>query len=262
MVGKYVNLKDAYISLTEALMHAGLRTRTRVNIEFIEATDLEKNGTDCLHGMDAILVPGGFGERGIEGKIQAVRYAREHGVPYLGICLGMQLAVIEYARNVAGLAGAHSTEFDPDTPHPVIALITEWQDRDGKIEQRDAKSDLGGTMRLGGQECVLDSDSLARSIYGADHIVERHRHRYEVNNHYLSRLKAAGLRVSGVSAKDGLCEMIELRDHPWFVACQFHPEFTSTPRSGHPLFKAFVLAALHAGAADVAPPGHKLQNIA
>jgi CTP synthase len=189
-------------------------------------------------------VPGGFGKRGVEGKIKAIRYAREHGMPYLGICLGMQLAVIEYARNVAGLDGAHSTEFDPDTPNPVIALITEWQNVDGRIERRTASSDLGGTMRLGGQECLLEPDSLAYRIYGSERIIERHRHRYEVNEHYLGRIAGAGLRVSGRSAKDGLCEMIELRDHPWFVACQFHPEFTSTPRQGHPLFNAFVQAAL------------------
>jgi CTP synthase len=194
--------------------------------------------------MDAILVPGGFGKRGVEGKIQAIRYARENGVPYLGICLGMQLAVIEYARNLAGLADAHSTEFDPETPHPVVALITEWQDRDGRIERRDASSDLGGTMRLGGQECELKTGSLVRSIYGADRIIERHRHRYEVNNHYLPRLQEAGLSVSGRSLDGGLCEMVEIPGHPWFVGCQFHPEFTSTPRGGHPLFKSFVEAAL------------------
>jgi CTP synthase len=195
--------------------------------------------------MDAILVPGGFGKRGVEGKLRAIRYARENGVPYLGICLGMQLAVIEYARAVVGLAGAHSTEFDAETPHPVIALITEWQDRDGRVERRDSRSDLGGTMRLGGQECALEADSAVRRIYGQERIVERHRHRYEVNNHYLPRLKSAGLKVSGTSMKDGLCEMIELPGHPWFIGCQFHPEFTSTPRNGHPLFKSFVQAALN-----------------
>jgi CTP synthase len=194
--------------------------------------------------MDAILVPGGFGKRGVEGKIKAISYARQNRVPYLGICLGMQLAVIEFARDIGGLDGAHSTEFEPETPHPVIALITEWQDRDGRIERRDVQSELGGTMRLGGQECALEDGSLARRIYGAERIVERHRHRYEVNNHYLPRIKEAGLHVSGVSASEGLCEMIELDDHPWFVGCQFHPEFTSTPRAGHPLFKAFVQAAL------------------
>ncbi|MFN7087382.1 MAG: CTP synthase [Burkholderiales bacterium] len=244
LVGKYVDLTESYKSLSEALIHAGIHTGARIRIHYIDSESIEKNGTACLAGMDAILVPGGFGKRGVEGKIKAIRFARENRVPYLGICLGMQLAVIEYARNVAGLTDAHSTEFNPDTPHPVIALITEWQDRDGKVEHRDARSDLGGTMRLGGQECVLDAGSLARRIYGAERIVERHRHRYEVNNHYLPRLKEAGLVVSGTSAKDGLCEMIELRDHPWFVGCQFHPEFTSTPRNGHPLFKAFVQAAL------------------
>jgi CTP synthase len=217
--------------------------------------------------MDAILVPGGFGKRGVEGKIAAIRYARENRVPYLGICLGMQLAVIEYARAVVRLEGAHSTEFEPETPHPVIALITEWQDRDGRIERRDLQSELGGTMRLGGQECVLQDGSLARSIYGAERIVERHRHRYEVNNHYLPRIREAGLTVSGVSASESLCEMIELADHPWFVGCQFHPEFTSTPRAGHPLFKAFVQAALDnchtaGGDGDAAESAEPLQNIA
>jgi CTP synthase len=242
MVGKYVNLKDAYISLTEALMHAGLRTRTRVNIEFIEATDLEKHGTDCLHGMDAILVPGGFGERGIEGKIQAVRYAREHGVPYLGICLGMQLAIIEYARHVAGLEGAHSTEFNRASPHPVIALITEWQDQKGTVESRTEASNLGGTMRLGAQEIRISHGSRAHAIYGADVIRERHRHRYEFNNNYLQKLMSAGLRFSGFS-RDGLVEIVELPQHPFFVASQYHPEFRSTPRDGHPLFTGFIRAA-------------------
>jgi len=242
MVGKYVNLKDAYISLTEALMHAGLRTRTRVKLDFIEATDVEKHGTDCLDGADAILVPGGFGERGIEGKIQAVRYAREHGVPYLGICLGMQLAIIEYARDVAGLEGAHSTEFDRGTPHPVIALITEWQDQKGTIEARTEQSNLGGTMRLGAQEVRISHGSLAHAIYGADAIRERHRHRFEFNNNYLQRLMNAGLRFSGFS-RDGLVEIIELPHHPFFVASQYHPEFRSTPRDGHPLFTGFIRAA-------------------
>jgi CTP synthase len=242
MVGKYVNLKDAYISLNEALTHAGLRTRTRVNIEFIEASDIEKHGTDCLHGMDAILVPGGFGERGIEGKIQAVRYAREHGVPYLGICLGMQLAIIEYARHVAGLEGAHSTEFNRAAPHPVIALITEWQDQKGTVESRTEGSDLGGTMRLGAQEIRISHGSRAHAIYGADVIRERHRHRYEFNNNYLQKLMNAGLRFSGFS-RDGLVEIIELPQHPFFVASQYHPEFRSTPRDGHPLFTGFIKAA-------------------
>jgi CTP synthase len=264
LVGKYVDLTESYKSLSEALVHAGIHTGARIRIHYIDSESIEANGTSSLMSMDAILVPGGFGRRGVEGKIMAIRYARENRVPYLGICLGMQLAVIEFARNVAGLNDAHSTEFDPDTPHPVIALITEWQDRDGKIERRDAKSDLGGTMRLGGQECLLEADTMARRIYGTDRIIERHRHRYEVNNHYLHRLKEAGLRVSGVSAKDGLCELIEIPAHPWFLACQFHPEFTSTPRSGHPLFKAFVqaamLSALPEHSASVA--SERLQNIA
>jgi CTP synthase len=242
MVGKYVNLKDAYISLTEALMHGGLRTRTRVKLNFVEATEVEKHGVDCLRGMDAILVPGGFGERGIEGKIQAVRYAREHGVPYLGICLGMQLAIIEYARHVAGLEGAHSTEFNRATPHPVIALITEWQDQKGTVEARDDKSNLGGTMRLGAQEVRVSHGSLAHAIYGADVIRERHRHRYEFNNTYLQKLMNAGLRFSGFS-RDGLVEIVELPQHPFFVASQYHPEFRSTPRDGHPLFTGFIRAA-------------------
>jgi CTP synthase len=242
MVGKYVNLKDAYISLCEALMHAGLRTRTRVRLEFVEATDVEKHGTDSLRGMDAILVPGGFGERGIEGKIQAVRYAREHGVPYLGICLGMQLAIVEFARHVAGLDGAHSTEFNRATPHPVIALITEWQDQKGTVEARDETSNLGGTMRLGAQEVRVSHGSRAHAIYGADVVRERHRHRYEFNNNYLQKLMNAGLRFSGFS-RDGLVEIIELPQHPFFVASQYHPEFRSTPRDGHPLFTGFVKAA-------------------
>ncbi len=265
LVGKYVDLTESYKSLSEALIHAGIHTGARIKINYIDSESIEKNGTACLENMDAILVPGGFGKRGVEGKIKAIRYARENRVPYLGICLGMQLAVIEYARDVAGLADAHSTEFNPDTPHPVIALITEWQDRDGRVERRDAQSDLGGSMRLGGQECVLEADSLVRRIYGAERIVERHRHRYEVNNHYLPRLRAAGLAVSGMSAKEELCEMIELRGHPWFVGCQFHPEFTSTPRNGHPLFNAFIEAALlnakpeHAATAEAVG---RLKNIA
>ena len=242
MVGKYVNLRDAYISLSEALTHAGLNTRTRVNIQFIEATDVEKHGTGCLEGADAILVPGGFGERGVEGKIQAIRYAREHQLPYLGICLGMQLAIIEYARHVAGLEGAHSTEFNRGSAHPVIALISEWQDQKGTTEQRTEKSDLGGTMRLGAQEVRLSHGSRAHQIYGSDVIAERHRHRFEFNNRYLQKLMNAGLRFSGFS-RDGLVEMIELPAHPFFVASQFHPEFRSTPRDGHPLFTGFVKAA-------------------
>jgi CTP synthase len=242
MVGKYVNLRDAYISLSEALTHAGVRTRTRVNVTFVEATDVEKHGTDKLAGMDAILVPGGFGERGIEGKIQAVRFARENQIPYLGICLGMQLAIVEYARNVALLADAHSTEFNRNTPHPVVALIAEWQDQKGTVEQRDEKVNLGGTMRLGAQECRISHGSQAHQVYGTDVIMERHRHRYEFNNTYLQKLMNAGLRFSGFS-RDGLVELIELPSHPFFMACQFHPEFRSTPRDGHPLFTGFIKAA-------------------
>ncbi|MDP2132172.1 MAG: CTP synthase [Sulfuritalea sp.] len=246
-VGKYVDLTESYKSLTESLVHAGIHCRSKVNIQYIDSEDIEKNGPGVLAAMDAILVPGGFGRRGTEGKIAAIRYARENKVPYLGICLGMQLAVIEYARDVAGLEDAHSTEFDAETPHPVIALITEWLDREGRIETRDANSDLGGTMRLGGQKCRLGEGSLARKVYGSDVITERHRHRYEVNNAYLPRLEQAGLRVSGTSAEGKtLCEMVELpeSEHPWFVGCQFHPEFTSNPRNGHPLFIAYVRAAL------------------
>ena len=243
MVGKYVDFQDSYLSLNEALIHAGIHTRTKVKIHFVEAEQLERDGsTDRLANMDAILVPGGFGDRGIEGKIMAARYARENGVPYLGICLGLQIAVIEFARHVAGLKGAHSTEFDRNTPHPVIALITEWMDRTGALEKRSEASDLGGSMRLGGQECVLTPGSRAAAIYGAGRIVERHRHRYEFNNNYREPLEQAGLVMSGWSL-DGLCEVIELPDHPWFVACQFHPEFTSNPRDGHPLFTGFVGAA-------------------
>ena len=242
MVGKYVNLRDSYISLTEALIHAGVRTRTRVKIQFVEATDVEKHGTGLLDGVDAILVPGGFGERGIEGKIQAIQYARENRIPYLGICLGMQLAIIEYARDVASLHGAHSTEFNRSAPHPVIALISEWQDEKGTTEQRTEKSEMGGTMRLGAQEVRLSHGSRSHQIYGSDLIQERHRHRYEFNNRYLQKMMNAGLRFSGFS-RDGLVEMIELPTHPFFVASQFHPEFRSTPRDGHPLFTGFVKAA-------------------
>ncbi len=242
MVGKYVQIRDSYISLNEALQHAGIRTRTRVKVHYIESTDIENTGVGCLAGMDAVLVPGGFGERGIEGKIQAVRYARERGIPYLGICLGMQVAVIEYARDVLGLEAAHSTEFSPNTPDPVIALITEWEDSKGGLLRRDERSDLGGTMRLGAQECQLQPGSLARQLYGTDTIRERHRHRYEFNNRYLDRMQGAGLRVSGLS-RDGLAEIVELPSHPWFVAVQFHPEFRSNPRHGHPLFTGFVRAA-------------------
>ncbi len=245
-VGKYVDLTESYKSLSEAITHAGIHTRSRIDIHYIDSETLERDGCGALAAMDAILVPGGFGRRGTEGKICAIRYAREQGVPYLGICLGMQLAVVEYARNVAGMTGAHSTEFDADTPYPVIGLITEWRAADGHVERRDAHSDLGGTMRLGGQVCQLRPGSLVRDIYGRDQITERHRHRYEVNNALRDRLEAAGLVVSGHAPGTDLCEMVELpRDiHPWFVGCQFHPEFTSNPRDGHPLFKAFVEAAL------------------
>ncbi|MFM9887911.1 MAG: CTP synthase [Burkholderiales bacterium] len=244
MVGKYVGLTESYKSLSEALMHAGMHTHTRVEIRYIDSERIETEDLRELEDVDAILVPGGFGKRGIEGKVRAVQFARERGVPYLGICLGMQIAVIEFARNVCGLAGANSTEFDPDSPHPVIALITEWHDREGRIERRDNTSDMGGTMRLGAQGANLEAGSLARAIYGSDGINERHRHRYEVNEAYVPRLKEHGLRVSGLTVTDNLVEIIELPNHPWFVACQFHPEFTSRPRQGHPLFKAFVEAAL------------------
>ncbi len=244
LVGKYVDLTESYKSLSEALIHAGIHTRSKIRIHYIDSESIEKDGTAALEAMDAILVPGGFGKRGVEGKIAAIRFARERKVPYLGICLGMQLAVIEFARHVAGLAHAHSTEFEPDCVQPVVALISEWHTREGRVETRTAHSHLGGTMRLGGQEAVLREGSAVRRIYGAERIIERHRHRYEVNNELLPRLEEAGLIVSGRSAGEGLCEMIELSDHPWFVGCQFHPEFTSTPRNGHPLFKSFVEAAI------------------
>ncbi len=242
MVGKYMDLKDSYISLTEALIHGGIQTGTRVNIHYLEAQQIEQGGTGCLQSMDAILVPGGFGDRGIEGKVEAVRFARERNVPYLGICLGMQVAVIEFARNVANLGDAQSTEFDPATSNPVVALITEWQDRSGSVEERDDSSDLGGSMRLGAQTCVLKEGTMAHAIYAADDIMERHRHRYEFNNNYMEQLADAGLCFSGMSV-DNLVEIVELPDHPWFLACQFHPEFTSTPRYGHPLFSGFISAA-------------------
>ena len=244
LVGKYVHLTDSYKSLSEALIHAGIHTRSRLNIHYIDSETIESDGIGRLATMDAILVPGGFGKRGIEGKIAAIRHARENRIPYLGICLGMQCAVVEYARNVAGLTGAHSTEFERSTPHPVIALITEWQDEQGLVQRRSEQSDLGGTMRLGGQKCAVEAGSLAREIYGQDQIVERHRHRYEVNSTYLAQLTAAGMRFSGMSLNEHLAEMVELPDHPWFVGVQFHPEFTSTPRGGHPLFRAFVMAGL------------------
>ncbi|UCE89977.1 MAG: CTP synthase [Pseudomonadota bacterium] len=243
MVGKYVNLTESYKSLSEALIHAGAHTRTKVEISYIDSEDIEQNGTGCLEGMDAILVPGGFGERGVEGKIEAVRFARERRIPYLGICLGMQVAVIEFARHVAHLDGAHSTEFDRSTRHPVIALITEWQREDGTVERRSAESDLGGTMRLGAQPCKLLAGTHAREVYGKEQILERHRHRYEFNNNYLEALAKAGMVFSGKSTDDSLVEVVEIADHPWFIACQFHPEFTSTPRDGHPLFSGFIQAA-------------------
>ena len=244
MVGKYIGLADSYKSLSEALIHAGIKTRTKINIAYIDSEEIEKKGTECLQSMDAILVPGGFGNRGIEGKINAVKYARENGVPYLGICLGMQVAVIEIARNLAELDNADSTEFNKGTKHPVIALITEWQDAKGKREKRNQASDLGGTMRLGGQECKLVDGSLVKSLYKKDEIIERHRHRYEFNNKYKDKLESIGMCISGYSADKELVEIIEIPKHPWFVGCQFHPEFTSTPRDGHPLFTSFIEAAL------------------
>ena len=243
MVGKYMELTDSYKSLSEALSHAGIHTRTHVNIHYVDSSDIESRGTGVLEGMDAILVPGGFGNRGIEGKIAAAGYARTNNVPYLGICLGMQVAVIEFARRVAGLDRANSTEFDRGTPHPVIALITEWMETDGHFEYRDEESDLGGTMRLGGQACSLEAGTLVRALYDNDTIVERHRHRYEFNNCYRQQLEENGLIVAGTSADGKLVEIIELPRHPWFVGCQFHPEFTSTPRDGHPLFSGFIRAA-------------------
>ena len=243
MVGKYVELPDAYKSVIEALKHGGFKSRVAVNIKLIDSQDVETRGVEMLKGLDAILVPGGFGERGVEGKIMAAQYARENKIPYLGICLGMQVAMIEFARNVAGMEGANSTEFAPDCKYPVIALITEWRDEDGNVEVRSEESDLGGTMRLGAQPCHLSGDSLVRTLYGKNTITERHRHRYEVNNLLLKRIEDAGLRIAGRSVDNKLVEIIENPNHPWFVACQFHPEFTSTPRDGHPLFAGFVKAA-------------------
>ena len=243
MVGKYVDLTESYKSLSEALKHAGIQTRTHVDIEYIDSEDLERQGAkELLSRMDAILVPGGFGKRGVEGKILAAQYARENNIPYFGICLGMQIAIIEYARHLAHMQDANSTEFDPATSHPVVALVTEWTTEAGEREQRTEKSDIGGTMRLGGQSCVLEKDSLARKLYGQDVIIERHRHRYEVNNNLLPAIEKAGLKVSGRS-QDNLVELIELPNHPWFIGCQFHPEFTSTPRDGHHLFIHFIQAA-------------------
>ncbi|WP_454901337.1 glutamine hydrolyzing CTP synthase [Aggregatibacter sp.] len=243
MVGKYTELPDAYKSVNEALKHAGLKNRLSVNIKYIDSQDVETKGVDILKGLDGILVPGGFGYRGVEGKILTAQYARENNIPYLGICLGMQVALIEFARNVAGMSHANSSEFDRTCEQPVVGLITEWQDADGKTEVRSDKSDLGGTMRLGAQKCHLVEGSLARKLYGAETIEERHRHRYEVNNVLLPQIEKAGLKVTGLSADKKLVEIIEVPNHPWFVACQFHPEFTSTPRDGHPLFEGFVKAA-------------------
>ena len=244
-VGKYVDLTESYKSLTEALIHAGIHTNSKVRIHYMDSEDIERDGTAALEPMDAILVPGGFGKRGTEGKIKAIQFARESKKPYLGICLGMQLAVIEYARHVANLKDANSTEFNPDGPHPLVGLITEWKNADGKVEQRSEDSDLGGTMRLGAQKCPIEPGTLASQIYGTE-VNERHRHRYEVNNHYVEQLKAAGLVVAARTPTEQLCEMVELPQnvHPWFVACQFHPEFTSNPRTGHPLFKSYIEAAL------------------
>jgi len=244
MVGKYMELLDAYKSLIEAIDHAGLKNRTKVNIEYIDSEIIERDGCGILEGKDAILVPGGFGNRGVEGKIRTVQFARENKVPYLGICLGMQSAVIEFARNVCGLSDAHSTEFAPKTENPVVGLITEWTTAEGETETRDEESDLGGTMRLGGQECRLAADSLSAQAYGSEVVEERHRHRFEVNNNYLETLEKNGLRIAGRSMDGTLVEVVEVVDHPWFVACQFHPEFTSTPRDGHGLFTAFVAAGL------------------
>ena len=243
MVGKYVSLPDAYKSVNEALKHGGLKNHLSINIKYIDSQDVETKGTEILEGLDAILVPGGFGERGVEGKILAAQYARENKIPYLGICLGMQVAMIEFARHVAGLEGAHSSEFRKDSPYPIVGLITEWINDEGKVEQRTEGSDLGGTMRLGSQLCHLAEGSKVHAMYGNDSIYERHRHRYEVNNTLLPKVEAAGLKVTGLSADKKLVEIIEIPDHPWFVAVQFHPEFTSTPRDGHPLFEGFIRAA-------------------
>jgi CTP synthase len=261
-VGKYVDLQDSYKSLNEALAHAGIHTRSRVKVHYVDSEEIEKSGVGVLEKMDAILVPGGFGKRGTEGKIRAIRFARESRVPYLGICLGMQLATIEFARNVCGLAGANSTEFDPETPHPVVALISEWLDRTGRIERRSETSDLGGTMRLGAQKCPVEKGTLAFTVYGPE-VNERHRHRYEVNNVYVPQLEAGGYKVSARTPSENLPEMMELPGHPFFFGVQFHPEFTSTPRAGHPLFKAFVDAAIRyrSGAKRASPDG-KLSVVA
>ncbi len=251
-VGKYLDLLDAYKSLIEAIKHAGIQTRTKINVQYIDAEELERDGPGRLSNAQAILVPGGFGGRGFEGKILAARYAREHQVPYLGICYGLHAAIIDLARHRAGLTGAHTTEVDAKAEHAVVGLITEWMDADGHLERRHAEGDLGGTMRLGEQSCVLNQGTLAERVYGQSVVRERHRHRYEVNNHYIPTLEKEGLVVGGRSEDGELVEMIELSDHPWFLACQFHPEFTSSPRKGHPLFSGFVRAGLaHAGIHDV-----------
>ncbi|MBT4974260.1 MAG: CTP synthase [Gammaproteobacteria bacterium] len=246
MVGKYMDLTESYKSLSEALIHAGVHTQTKVNIHYFDSEEIEKNGAGALSKMSAVLVPGGFGLRGIEGKIKAVQFARENNIPFLGICLGLQVAVIEFARNMAQMDGANSTEFDENTEYPVIGLITEWQDENGETQKRDSESHLGGTMRLGGQECELVKGSHSQKIYGSDKVVERHRHRYEVNNNLISKIEESGLKISGRSSDGLLVEMVEIKEHPWFVACQFHPEFTSTPRDGHPLFESFIKAAKQA----------------
>jgi len=243
MVGKYVDFRDSYISLSEALRHAGFKTHTDIQIEYVESEEIQMRGAGpLLESMDAILIPGGFGDRGIEGMIDSIQFARENNVPYLGICLGLQAAIIEFARNILNLSDANSTEFNPGTKAPVIALITEWMNTDGSVENRNELSDLGGSMRLGAQECMLSDQSLAKRIYQKDSVFERHRHRYEFNNNFKNDLQDKGLKFSGHS-KDGLVEIIELENHPWFLACQFHPEFTSTPRKGHPLFESFVRAS-------------------
>ena len=254
MVGKYIGLADSYKSLSEALIHAGIKTRTKINTVYVDSEEIERNVSECLQNVDAILVPGGFGNRGIEGKISAVKYARENGLPYLGICLGMQVAVIEIARNLAGLKNSDSTEFNKNTDHPVIALITEWQDAKGTQEKRSKGSDLGGTMRLGGQDCKLIEGSLVRDLYKSDSVVERHRHRYEFNNKYKEKLESVGMSIAGYSVDEELVEIIEIPKHPWFVGCQFHPEFTSTPRDGHPLFTSFIEAALKYKESDLRVP--------
>ena len=244
MVGKYMDLKDAYKSLNEALVHGGIQHELKVNINYLDSEIIGSNNVNkVLKGVDAILVPGGFGHRGIEGMITTAEYARKNKIPYLGICLGMQIAVIEFARNVLKLKDANSSEFDSNTNHPVIGLIHEWMDSEGEIEKRDESSDLGGTMRLGSQECLLSGNSLTSSLYGQNSIFERHRHRYEVNNHYVEQIESAGLNIAGKSKDKNLVEVIEINEHPWFVGCQFHPEFTSNPRDGHPLFKGFIEAA-------------------